>query len=154
MDPNLFHLDWDRTVEALAGIVVLAFLMERSLSLFFENRRLVRRLEGQGIKEMVAYAVTLAVCIRWKFDAVSIIVLADKTSYLGEAITAAVIAGGSKASVKLFRDILGFRSSAYDEVDRERKIKRAETQARAMKSLRDLGASAEIVDTTIKDLNR
>ena len=38
MDPNLFHLDWDRTVEALAGIVVLAFLMERSLSLFFENR--------------------------------------------------------------------------------------------------------------------
>ena len=154
MDPNLFHLDWDRTFEALGGIVVLAFLLERSLALFFENRRLVRRLEGQGVKELIAFVVALAVCVRWRFDAVSIIVLSEHTTYLGEAITAGVIAGGSKASVKLFRDVLGFRSSAYDEVDRERKIRRAETQAKAVKSLRDLGATPEIVETTLKDLNR
>lgn len=154
MDPNLFHLDWDRTFEALAGIVVLAFLLERALSLFFENRRLVRRLEGKGIKELIAFGVALAVCIRWQFDAVSIIVLDEKVRLLGEAITAAVVAGGSKASVKLFRDILGFRSSAYDEVARERTVARAETQARAMQSLRNLGATPEIVDATMKDLNR
>jgi hypothetical protein len=154
MDPNLFHLDWDRTFEALAGIVVLAFVMERALALFFENRRLVRRLEGRGIKELVAFVVALVVCVRWQFDAVSIIVLADRTTVLGEAITAAVIAGGSKASVKLFRDALMFRSSAYDEVSRERVVKRAEEQARALKSLRELGATPEIIETALKGMNR
>jgi hypothetical protein len=43
------------------------------------------------------------------------IVLAGKTTPLGEVITAGVIAGGSKASIKLFRDVLGFQSSAYQE---------------------------------------
>jgi hypothetical protein len=38
MDPNLYHLDWERTLEVLATIIVLAFVVERALSLLFENR--------------------------------------------------------------------------------------------------------------------
>ena len=38
MDPNLFHLDWERLIEVLITIVVLAFFLERSLSLLFESR--------------------------------------------------------------------------------------------------------------------
>jgi hypothetical protein len=115
MDPNLFHLDWERTFEVLAAIVVLAFFIERALSPLFENRWYLDRLDPKLSKELIAFVLALVVCLWWQFDAVSMIVLTGKTSPLGSIITAGVIAGGSKASVKLFRDVLGFKSSAYRE---------------------------------------
>lgn len=115
MDPNLFHLDWERTFEVLAAIVVLSFFVERALAPLFENRWYLDRFDRKVSKELIAFLVALAVCVRWQFDAVGMVVLSAKTSPLGEVITAAVIAGGSKASIKLFRDILGFKSSAYRE---------------------------------------
>ena len=115
MDPNLYHLDWERVFEVLATIVVLAFFVERALSIVFENRRIIPFLESSGLKEFIAYGVALVVCLCWDFDAISATVLAERTTLLGKVLTAGVIAGGSKASVKLFRDVLGFRSSAYEE---------------------------------------
>ena len=115
MDPNLFHIDWERTFEALAGIVLLSLIVERALAPLFENRRLIDRLAEGGFKELIAFALSFAVCWHWQFDAVSIIILAENTSHFGEAVTAATVAGGSKGSIKLFRDILGFQSSAYKE---------------------------------------
>ncbi len=114
-DPNLFHLDWDRTFEVVATIALVAVMIERALSLIFENRAFVTRLQGSPVKEVIAFAVSAAVCVWWHFDAVSTILLTDHTSYPGELITAAVVAGGSKGSVKLFRDVLGVRSTAYTE---------------------------------------
>lgn len=115
MDPNLFHLDWERTFEVLAALVVLAFFIERALAPLFENRWYLDRFDQKISKELIAFLLALVVCLRWQFDAVSMIVLAGKTTPLGAVITAAVIAGGSKASIKLFRDVLGFKSSAYRE---------------------------------------
>lgn len=191
VDPNLFHLDWDRTFEALAGIVVLSFLVERVCALPFESRwwvrnaktpeagskaadrelallkpaldvleassdeevakvlkakstpgdhplqlcagnvecaratggeiveqarRRTRRREALArvpIKELVATAVALSICWARDFDAVAIILLSKETGFPGVLVSALVVAGGSKASVKLFRDILGFQSTAY-----------------------------------------
>ena len=115
MDPNLFFLDWDRTFEALAGIIVLSFMLERALALLFENRIFVQRASGKGVKEPIAFAVAFAVCHQWQFDAVSIVLLSEQTSVVGELVTAGVIAGGSKASLKLFHEILGVKSSAVAE---------------------------------------
>ncbi len=115
MDPNLFHLDWERTFEVLVTIVVLAFLIERGLSIIFENRLFIKHCEDKGTKEFISLFVCALVCFLWKFDALSIIILADKTNFLGYVITGAIISGGSKASVKLFRDVLGFMSSAEKE---------------------------------------
>lgn len=151
MDPNLFHLDWERTIEALVAIIVLAFFVERACALLFESRWYIWRFEdprvggkptppapagvgeaGGGeaptpapgatpsdrrtrlwpIKEIVAFVVAVAICLRWRFDAVSMIVLSGRTQLVGELVTAAVIAGGSKASVKLFQDLMGIRSAA------------------------------------------
>ena len=112
-DPNLFHLDWDRTFEVLATIAVVAVMIERALSLIFENHRFVTALKETGLKELIAFGVSGFVCWHWNFDALSSILLTDRTSHLGELITAAVIAGGSKGSVKLFRDVLGIQSRAY-----------------------------------------
>ena len=121
MDPNLFHLDWARTFEALAGIVVLSFMIERALAVFFESRLFIDTMEGgpkkkgRAFKEIIALIVSIAICIIWKFDAVSIIFLTAKTTILGSIITGAVIAGGSKASIKLFKEMMGFMSDAEAE---------------------------------------
>ena len=115
MDPNLFHLDWERTFEVLTAIVVLAFLLERALASLFENRWWLARFDEKVSKELIAFLVAVVICVHWQFDAVSFIVLSSRTALLGEVITAAVIVGGSKASIKLFRDVLDFKSSALRE---------------------------------------
>jgi hypothetical protein len=120
MDPNLFHLDWERTFEVLAAIVVLAFVVERALAPLFENRWWLARFDDKVSKELVAFGLAVAVCWIWNFDALSMIVLGEHTTRFGEVMTGAVIAGGSKASIKLFRDLLDFKSSAYREKERGR----------------------------------
>jgi hypothetical protein len=116
MDPNLFHLDWERVGEVLAAVVVLSFILERGLAILFESRFFLKRFDGAGIKEWIAAGVCIAVCVIWKFDAISMIILTDKTTIFGEILTGAVIAGGSKASLKLFHDVLDVRSSAHEAV--------------------------------------
>ena len=49
MDPNLFHLDWERTLEALVGIIVLSFLVERACALLFESRWWISRFEDARV---------------------------------------------------------------------------------------------------------
>ncbi|MCB2204125.1 hypothetical protein KQI65_05195 [bacterium] len=165
MDPNLWHLDWERTFEALMGIVVLSFVVERAVSLLVESRWWIGKFEdssvakkrnavahtvtsdpaaGEGnagtkpenastagnvataaeqplpaqrypLKELLAFLVAVLICWRWDFDAVSIILLTETTTKVGVVITAAVIAGGSKASIKLFHDVFNMRSSALRE---------------------------------------
>lgn len=115
MDPNLFHLDWERTFEVLAAIVLVSMLVERFLSVLFENRFLMPLFAGNGLKELISFAVAFAVCRYGNFDAISMILLRESVGVPGQVLTAGVIAGGSKASVKLFRDVLQFRSTAYQE---------------------------------------
>jgi len=129
MDPNLFRIDWDRLAEVLTVVIVLAFLLERALALLFEHRLFVGRFDQKGLKEPIAFLVALLVCWRWDFDAVSSILLTEKTTVLGKVITAGVIAGGSKASVKLFRDIMGAKSQAYAAVEESRKLAQAKAAA-------------------------
>jgi len=115
MDPNLFRIDWERTGEVLTVIVVLSFLLERSLAPLFESRAFIKNFQGKNIKEIIAVGLGVAVCWYWQFDAISTILVTEKTTLFGEVVTGAIIAGGSKASVKLFRDILGWKSTAYRE---------------------------------------
>lgn len=114
MDPNLIHLDWERTFEALTIVVVLAFVVERALALLFESDPLIRHLECRGLKEGIALVVSIAVCWTWKFDAVSMFLLTEQTSIPGYILTGAVVAGGSKASIKLFHDVFNIRSSSSE----------------------------------------
>jgi hypothetical protein len=115
MDPNLFHVDWERTGEALMLIIILAFLVERALAIVFESRIWLRKFDKSGAKEIIAAAVSIWVCFQWKFDALGMIILTETTTVPGYVITGLVIAGGSKASIKLFHDVLGMKSSALEE---------------------------------------
>ena len=138
MDPNLFHIDWERTIEALTGIIILSFLVERACALLFESRWWIAHFEDARVsnfptspkkgaepkllpahqyplKVTIGFILALAVCYFWSFDAISIILLSEKTGFPGIIITALVVAGGSKAAIKLFHDILNIRSNAEAE---------------------------------------
>ena len=112
MDPALFRIDWEVLAEVLSIIIVLSFFVERALSIVFEHRLFIRLLDEKGIKEPLSLLASLAVVKYWNFDALSIVLNADKTSWLGYIITAAIISGGSKASIKLFHDVLNTKSTA------------------------------------------
>ena len=110
METDLTTFDWNRTFEALVAIVILAFFIERALALLFEWRHFATRFGTTGLKEPIAFAVALLVTWQWSFDALSMVVVDGEPTFLGEFITAGVIAGGSKASLKLFRDVAGVRN--------------------------------------------
>jgi hypothetical protein len=112
MDQNIFHIDWFRLLEVLAGIVVLSFLLERALSLLFESRFFIKRLSEKGLKEIIAFVLCAAVCMVWHLDAISLIFASEGTNIFGEIITGAIVAGGSKASILLFRNVMGIMSNA------------------------------------------
>ena len=120
MDPNLFAIDWEQTGEVLATIIVLAFLVERALALVFENQWYLEKLGPKHIKELVAFLLSAVVCVVWKIDAFSVILHGDHTTILGELLTAGVVAGGSKASLKLFRDIMGVENEQAKFARRQR----------------------------------
>ena len=107
MESPFVLVDWNLLLEALVAIIVLAFFVERALSLLFEWRHFDGRFSTTGLKEPLAFAVSLLVTWQWDFDAVSMVVAKMDASFLGQVITAAVIAGGSKASIKLFQEVAG-----------------------------------------------
>jgi len=110
MDPNLFAIDWQQTGEVLTTIVVMSFLVERALALVFESQWYLVTLDQKHVKELITFILSLVICIVWKVDALSIILHGEKMTFFGEAVTAAVISGGSKASLKLFRDVMGIEN--------------------------------------------
>ena len=137
MDPNLFYVDFERLMEVLIAIVILSFFVERALSILFESRPFIARTESSetlikmaksegrltdkikpqekkgGIKELISFIVSVVICFVWQFDAISITLQTkNEMTWYGMIITAAIIAGGSKASIKLFKDVMGFRSTA------------------------------------------
>ncbi len=116
MDPALFRIDWEVLAELLMTITVLAFFIERALSLVFEHRLFVAKLDKKGVKEPIAFVISLIVVRYWKFDALGILMHADRASIWGYLITAGIVAGGSKASIKLFQDLMKVKSSAVAEL--------------------------------------
>ena len=143
LDPRLFHLDLELTLEVLLGIVLLSLFIERALSLIFESRPFINRTEdGQtviklknlkpedeaakkylnqkkksGLKELISFSVSLIICWLINFDAITIIFASsEKTRIYGLIITALIIAGGSKGSLKLFTDAFGAMSSYAEKL--------------------------------------
>ncbi len=119
MDPNLFHLDWERVSEVLVAIVILAFLLERALAVLFESRFFKKRWKEKSLKELIAFVVAVLACWYWDFDAVSMIFLKEKVTLLGMVITGGIVAGGSKGSIRLFRQLMKIKSTAQQEEEDE-----------------------------------
>lgn len=126
VDPTLFSVDWSMLIEGLALIIILSFFVERALALLFESRKflayeLARAEIGKGsYKPVIAFIASAALCYVWQFDIISVLFHREHMTGLGAIVTGAVIAGGSKASIKLFHDVLDVRSDFFKE-SREQK---------------------------------
>jgi hypothetical protein len=127
MDPNLFHVDSERAMEAVGLIVLLAFIVERALAVIFESRKFVEATSDSAAKEIIASIVSIAICMYWQFDAISMIILSEKNRVAGYIVTGLVIAGGSKGAVKLFHDLLNVQSSAVREAKAKKQAKLCDT---------------------------
>lgn len=112
-DPLLYHLEWDVALEVLFTIIVLSFLVERALSLLFEHRLYDSKFGGKGLSEPIALVVSVLVARHCEFDALAILMRLSENHWLGYLVTGGIVAGGSKASIKLFHDLLDIRST-YD----------------------------------------
>jgi hypothetical protein len=88
-------------------LTILSVLIERSLALFFEQKHINLFLKGKGLKEIIAFGICYLVCTQWSIDIVSMILKIETGKTIGFILTAAAIAGGSKASIKLFQDVIG-----------------------------------------------
>ena len=121
MDPTLFALNADVVGEALGGIVVLSLVVERALAPILEWRPVLLATKDKGIKEPIAVIVSVATVIYIEFDALAIMFSGESNSWIGYLITGLVVAGGSKGSIKLFRDYLGWQSTARKEYELEEK---------------------------------
>jgi len=117
MDPNYFFIDWERLGEVLATIIVFAFFLERALSPLFESRFFINRFKEKSLKEFIAVVCGFIICWVWKFDALSFTFPGESTHVFGYFVTGAIIAGGSKASIRLFKDLMDIKSSAQAEQD-------------------------------------
>jgi hypothetical protein len=144
MDPNYFHLDYAKLVEILLTIIVLSFLVERALALLFESRffiyltesgnvvikmkeergetiddatrkKLEKRKKKSLVKETIALIVSIIACYLCRFDAFTILfVTSEKMTVVGYILTGAIIAGGSKASIALFKNVMDVMSSGEE----------------------------------------
>lgn len=108
MDPNQFYLDFERVGEVLLSIIVLALLLERALSVPFENRWFMSRVLYKikrakdlpsfndqtdthpdkiisatprfgAAKELITIGLSFAICLFWKFDAFSFLMPVSQT---------------------------------------------------------------------------
>lgn len=143
MTTDLFHIDYARLSEALISIIVFAFLLERAMSVVFEHRWFITLTEGppenptkkKGLKEVIASFVCIAFCWWQDFDVISIILQSSETAtFWGVVITGLIIAGGSKASLALFHDLMGVMSTAAKERDAANKANREAIKVNTLKT--------------------
>jgi len=91
--------NWQNILETLAILSIVSIFVERSLSLLFEHKTLGKKLTGK--KEIIAYALSLGICYMYNFDAMGSILPTESPRIIGFFLTAAVVSGGSKASLRM-----------------------------------------------------
>jgi hypothetical protein len=111
-------------------LVVMSVFVERVLSLVFEHRAYLQYLDGRGLKELISFLVSLVACHQYGFDALALLMGKTEGNWVGLMLTAGVVAGGSKASIGMFHQLLNVRSAAAKEqaVIREERIVRMKVE--------------------------
>jgi hypothetical protein len=123
MDPLVFGIKGEVVAEVLGTIVLLSLFVERALAPIFEWRIVLDTIKDKGIKEPVAFGVSFLVIYFYKFDAMAILFSQESNSWIGYAITAGIVAGGSKGSIALFRDYLGWKSTAQKDYEKAKEAR-------------------------------
>jgi len=104
----------EQLINNLIALVLLAFVIERGLSVVFEHSLYIKWLEPKKIKEFIAVGVSYSICYFNKFDILQSLLNKEGYTILGIILTSMCIAGGSKVAIRLFQDVLGVKKSITD----------------------------------------
>ncbi len=108
--------------KVLGNIVLLSLFVERALALIFEWRPFLEKTKDKSIKEPISAICSIAVVTYVGFDALELLFeTTDNYNWVGYTLTGLIVAGGSKGSISLFRDVLGWKSSARKEHEDQKK---------------------------------
>lgn len=159
---------WSLLIAGLTKLVVLAFVLERSLAYLFEHpwilaleRDLTLRpapvaaLSGveqedegsaaqtarRGLKSLIALGAAWGLCSTFNFNILAGLYPNDNHTGWGILLTAIIVAGGSQGAVTLMQSVLGLRASTRKAL---RQAKEANAQAAKEK------AEAEKLEATAK----
>jgi len=122
-------MSYDSFIDIALLLIFLSFVVERSLAIFFETEAYINiKNKPEYIKPLLAVMFSLLFLYVTNIDPMKLIpeeiivktdsvqVIAIK-SIISTFLFALVISGGSKASLKLFKDVLQVRSGAEKRRD-------------------------------------
>jgi hypothetical protein len=95
-------------VFGLGQLVVLSMILERGLYFFFDFGLWRDFLSKYRLRGPISFGVSWFICWYYDFDILSRVLDPNAISQAGIFITAAIVAGGSIAAIKLFQDVLKF----------------------------------------------
>ena len=122
-------MSYDSFIDISLLLIFLSFAVERSLAIFFETEAYINiKNRPEYLKPLLAVMVSLLFLYVTNIDPTkllpeNIIVKTDSAqiltikSIISTLLFALIISGGSKASVKLFKDVLQVRSGAEKRRD-------------------------------------
>lgn len=135
-------MSWDAFSQSMLLLILASFVIERSLAVIFETRGYIQRFGmNKHLKPMIAIVYGMVFLAVFDINVAEVIrqsgtVESPSVGYVWSSgpsgitrnlliimISGIFIAGGSKASLKLFRDVWGIRSK--DEEMRTQEIKTA-----------------------------
>ena len=166
MAPAAFDkAQWELLTTDLVLVVLLAFLVERALAVFFDMEKVEPVVSRHDLKPVLAMIVSVALCYGLEINLIAAMAkngapLKETVSFVGYVITGLIVAGGAAGAVKLFQDVLGLRRSLRDENKKADEAKREaetleararseEAEAKITKARADVAAStARIASTT------
>jgi hypothetical protein len=110
-----FILDYPKAGQAIAGVTILAFMVERSLALIFEWDLYEKYIDPKWpfLKEFIALGFSFGVCYWGKFDAYAEVV-GQPSGLISQILTGLLVAGGSKGAIKLVQGYLGVTKDAIN----------------------------------------
>ena len=122
-------MTWDAFSQSIMLVIFASFVVERSLAVIFETRYYIRRFaETKGLKPTVAIVYAVIFVIAVDINLAKILRLREESTDFGYDWTGAswqsleniliavatglLVAGGSKASLKLFKDVWNIKSTS------------------------------------------
>lgn len=132
--PTDFSPEFLRVMTALAKLVILSMLLERSLAVLFDYRWL-RPISGYGLKVPIAILTSWIICYSYQFDILSQLFEPNQVTALGLFMTALIIAGGSAGAITLFQSIFKFSRDAQQQLKlvRQEELSARQQSAKAEK---------------------
>jgi len=105
------NIDWESVIGIVAFLFVTALLVERAMAALFSWKYWEQHAEGRGLRLPVAFAVSLAAVVTYKFDAFAALLSAPAAT-IGYLLTAGTICGGAQPIMALFARIAAGKDAA------------------------------------------